>query len=141
MIALPASVLAAIRAQAEAAYPEECCGLLVGSVEANGRVAVVRHVPSPNLAEGDRRRSFEVSPQVRFDLMRSLRATGEALVGHYHSHPDGPAAPSAADRVMVWEPELVWLVVAVRDGKAGIPQAYRPDASEGFRRLELKTGI
>lgn len=132
MIRLPPELLAEMRRLAEAAYPEECCGLLVGRREAEA-IVVFRLAPSPNVAEGDRRRTFEVSPQVRFDLMRELQGGAEEIVGHYHSHPDGAAEPSATDLAMAWEPDLAWVILAV----PGDAAAFRVDEGQGFRPVPL----
>jgi proteasome lid subunit RPN8/RPN11 len=130
MIVVGAAHLAAIRAHAERAFPEECCGLLVGNADADGAVLVSAVVPGANLSS-DRRLGFEVDPQLRFDLMRRLRGSDQRIVGHYHSHPDGPAEPSATDRARAIEPALVWLIVAVADGRAGPIAAFRPAADAG----------
>jgi proteasome lid subunit RPN8/RPN11 len=112
VIVLPGPGRARIMGHARTAYPHECCGLLVGE-RAAGAVRVTGVVATANVAEdrpGDR---FEVDPQARFDLMRALDGTGGAIVGHYHSHPDGPAEPSETDRSLAFEPDLVWLICAV----------------------------
>ena len=75
------------------AYPNEACGLLVGRTEGDG-CHVDRIEVSDNVADDPRHR-FEVDPALRFRLMRDLRGTGQAVVGHFHSHPDGAAEPSA----------------------------------------------
>lgn len=101
---------------AESTYPEECCGLLSG-IETEGVVHVDEVHASENLA-GDRGSRFEVDTALRLRLQRTLRESGRRVVGIYHSHPDGPAQPSTRDLEAAWEPELVWLVVGVRDGQA-----------------------
>ena len=144
MIRIPKPLLEAIMAAAEAAYPDECCGLLVGRDLDGGGVAVTAVEPSPNDAAGSRRDSFEVSPQLRFDVMRRLAAgnatatTPERIVGHYHSHPDHPAEPSARDLEMAFEPDLVWLIVGVDKGRATRATAHVLDDSAGrFREIRL----
>lgn len=140
MIRLPADIRQRILAAAEAAYPEECCGLLAGRPLPDGTVAVTRLADSANVADGDRRRSFEVDPKVRFDLMRELESAGgdETVVGHVHSHPDHPPEPSATDLAMAYEPEFVWLIVGVADGRAGPLRGFRRNAAgDGFDELEI----
>ena len=122
-----------IQAAAAAAYPAEGCGLLAGvaadaAAEGSEEVTcwrVTRVVPSCNLLNQKDR--FEIDPAVRFALMRDLRGGPERLIGHYHSHPDGPACPSATDRAMAFEPELIWVIVAVANGRAETIKAYRLD--------------
>jgi proteasome lid subunit RPN8/RPN11 len=117
--------LAAIVRHAEAAYPDEACGLIVGRRRRGGVLVTERIVESANLATGDSRRRFEVDPALRLTLERKLRGTGEAVIGHYHSHPDHPARPSGHDLASAYEPELAWLIVAVEDGRARACGAFR----------------
>lgn len=140
MILLSRADLKTIADVAEAAYPRECCGLLVGRREGADAVVVTRVCPSPNVTEEDARDSFEVSPQLRFDLMRELGEGPERIVGHYHSHPDHPAQPSVRDLERAWEPDLVWLITAVAGGQAIHTTAHVLDA-EGrqFREVPLRT--
>jgi proteasome lid subunit RPN8/RPN11 len=142
VIRMPATALRHIEDAACAAYPHECCGLLAGTRDADGGVTVSRAVTSRNLAETDTLDSFEVDPQVRFDLMRALEAAGggEEIVGHYHSHPDHPAVPSARDLAMAYEPDLIWVIAASRpDGIAEV-RAHALDAA-GTRFSEIPLQI
>ncbi len=116
-----------ILAAAETAYPDECCGLLVGRRRPGAAVEVTRAVPADNTAAGDRRDRFEVDPRVRLALQRDLRGRDETIVGHYHSHPDAPPEPSATDRAQVHEPDLIWLIVGVAEGRAESITAWRFD--------------
>ncbi len=125
--------LRAVAGFAEAAYPEECCGLLSGSEDA-GVVLVDGVHWSANLAEEPTRR-FEVDPALRLRLQRTLRGRGRRVVGVYHSHPDGPARPSPRDLEAAWEPDLVWLVVGVRKGRAVRSTAHVLVAEGGETRF------
>ena len=141
MILLPAALLRRIEAAARLAYPEECCGLLIGFREPEGRVRVTRVAESVNIAPPPRRDRFEVDPALRFSLMRRLRGSGEEIVGHYHSHPDGPARPSTRDAAQAYEPELVWLVVAVAGDRSMATTAWLYDpAIAAFRSVLLAEG-
>ena len=79
-----------IARHAAEARPAEACGFLVGRGD-----EVVRVVRAQNRA-GQARRRFEIHARELLELEDSL-APGEAVVGLYHSHPDGPADPSDAD--------------------------------------------
>lgn len=145
---LPAACAAELAGLAEAAYPEEACALLVGSTGAAGIAQVTRIVPAANVAD-EPRRHFEIDPGTQIRLRRALRqagtsgaGTGEAdekLLGHWHSHPDGRAAPSATDAAMIYEPGLVWLISAVPAGRAGSPAGFFPQAGgAGFAPLAVQ---
>ena len=142
MIRIPQPLLTSITEAAEAAYPLECCGLLVGRGEAEGDVPgdvlVTRVEASPNRSEGDRRQSFLVDPKIQFDLMRELDGGPERIIGNFHSHPDHPARPSDRDLRSVFYPEHVWVIVAVEDGLAGEVAAYAFDEkNQRFREIGL----
>lgn len=136
MIYLAAPLQSAINAHGEDAYPGECCGLLAGRIAADGSVSVTRTIPSPNIAASQGNDRFEVDPQVRFDLMRALQGTTEMIVGHYHSHPDQMAEPSPTDLTMAFEPDLIWLIIAVSNGRAKSTRAWRLNRDTGTR-LEI----
>ncbi|WP_428248868.1 Mov34/MPN/PAD-1 family protein [Ferrovibrio sp.] len=143
MISLPRALADQLLALAEAAYPDEACALLVGQGE-----CITRIVPAENVAP-DPRRHFEVDPATQIRLRRALReAAGpehppeeklprERLLGHWHSHPDGRAEPSATDAASAYEPDLLWLISSVTAGKAMLPAAFAFQ-SGGFTPLALQ---
>jgi len=142
MIRFTGSQLKAIVDAGEAAYPAECCGLIVGVDEGRGCVRVTAVHPSPNLAlaETGRHDRFEVDPRLRLRLHRDLRGRAETVVGLYHSHPDHPPVPSATDLAMAWEPDLIWVIVAVAAGQ-GIQVTAHRLAPEGGRFLPLALDV
>ena len=126
----------AMRTAAETAYPEECCGLLVGLGE--GEVSITDVKPAANLAEF-RDRNFMVDPQAQFDLLRVTRGTQLRIAAHYHSHPNGEPNPSERDLVMAHDPAEVWVVIAVDRGRAGQPRAFiRPREAQEFREIDVQ---
>jgi proteasome lid subunit RPN8/RPN11 len=115
---LPANLHAQLTAEARAAYPNECCGLIEGVRTADTIEARALH-PTRNLAES--RDRFEIDPAEHIRLLRSLRGTGRDIVGCYHSHPDGASEPSPRDRDRAGEEDFVWLVASVKaDDACGI---------------------
>lgn len=133
MIQLKESQVKLIRAEARAAAPGECCGLLLGR-RVEDKVVVDEVRPCRNLMAADRSDRFEIDPQERFDAMRHAKSMGRAIVGHYHSHPASPALPSATDRSMMYEPELVWLIA----GGDGVITAWRPNLEkQDFDAIDL----
>ncbi|MBA2587913.1 MAG: M67 family metallopeptidase [Alphaproteobacteria bacterium] len=92
---------------ARAAHPAECCGLLVGAREGQQfRIAALH--PARNLSADARR--FEIDPRDQVAAQRHARDQGTAVVGCYHSHPDGQALPSMADRAGAGEDNFLWLI-------------------------------
>jgi len=135
MISISTALMEQITKACEAAYPEECCGLLSGT----GDPPTITGVhPSDNVRATRKRDRFEVDPKVRFDLMRALEDGPGRIVGHYHSHPDHSAEPSPHDLEMAFEPDLLWLIVAVEGGRASETTAHRVNPGRtAFEKLAL----
>ncbi|MBU2341032.1 MAG: M67 family metallopeptidase [Alphaproteobacteria bacterium] len=97
----------ALLAEADAAHPRECCGLLIGD-PAEGRIdafAAAGNVhPQPETR-------FEIDPQALIDAHRAGRSGGPQLVGYYHSHPDGEPRPSATDAAMAAGDGMIWAII------------------------------
>ena len=128
-----------LRTAAEAAYPEECCGLIIGrqvpppAGKGPPRYAATRLVAAANL-HAEPRIAFELDPATHFRVLRELRhaageATAECLLGHYHSHPEGPAVPSARDRRQVTEPEKIWVIIGLAQGRVQAITAWQAPAA------------
>jgi proteasome lid subunit RPN8/RPN11 len=128
VIRLDKAHLDLIRAEAERAWPAECCGILVGCRDAGGAVLVTSVHPAPNLMASEREDRFEIDPRSRLQVMRQAEAEGLEMVGHYHSHPNGREEPSPSDLAMAHEPDLIWMIAPVSAGRAGQPRAFRVKA-------------
>lgn len=132
-----------IAACGERAYPRECCGLLVGQREDGGRPhwLITRVAESENLAAAGREDRFEVDPRLQIKLQRQLRGSDLRIIGVYHSHPDGEARPSRHDLALANDPELVWIITAVRNGRAAETTAHvlAGDGS-AFRQIAMEIG-
>ncbi|MGJ3258120.1 MAG: M67 family metallopeptidase [Rhodospirillales bacterium] len=137
---LPDALNRRIRAHAERCYPEEACGLLTGSSDgADVRITGVHE--SDNVTERDKKTGFEIDPKLRFDLMRETESRGDGteIIGHYHSHPDHPAAPSETDLSMTYETDFVWLICGVAKNGATELNAFKPLADRSrFEELALR---
>ena len=118
-------VIRTILAGAERASPDECCGILLGCGE-----TVEHAVPTANVAPAIRRH-FEIDPQALVDAHRAARGGGPEVVGYYHSHPGGAAAPSATDQAMAAGDVRIWAIAGTdgvtfwRDEERGfVPLSY-----------------
>jgi proteasome lid subunit RPN8/RPN11 len=129
-----------IRNHAEQCYPHEACGLLSGFSLNNETVTVTGVHESENVTARDPATGFEIDPKLRFDLMRALesQAGGTDIIGHYHSHPDHPAEPSATDLAMAYEVDFVWLICAVTANGTTALNAFKPRADRSaFEALSI----
>ncbi|MGK2909903.1 MAG: Mov34/MPN/PAD-1 family protein [Sphingobium sp.] len=98
-------------AQAHASPDHEVCGLLLG---VSGAITEIR--PAPNVADDPRTR-FEVDPVILLAAHRAARRGGLAVIGHYHSHPNGSSAPSPADAAAAGVDGLLWLIIGETDAR------------------------
>jgi len=118
MIALDEKQLNEIRAHGEADYPYECCGLLIGRFESDGRKTVIETYAISNAREEEAKRNrFLIRPEELMRGERYARERGLDVVGFYHSHPDHPARPSQYDLEHAW-PTYSYIIVSVREGRA-----------------------
>ena len=122
---LPADWQAELRACADAGFPNEACGLILGRPGVADEL-----VPCANVA-AEPRRCFEVDPAALLRCYKAVRGTDRAVLAVWHSHPDGPARPSATDASRAWDKDLVWLVIDGGGGRAGEIAGWRPDG-DGF---------
>ena len=111
-VALPPALRAQILAEARAAAPRECCGLVLGTRAGHTAAAATLH-PARNLAAAADR--FELAPEDHFAALRAARQQGQAVIGCYHSHPNGAARHSVHDVAGAEEDNFLWLI-ATPDG-------------------------
>ena len=115
---LPHDCTAQMHRHAQATYPHECCGLLVGRL-VNGDRRVERIVEMENVEPVRAHDRFAIDPLAHLRVERELRGTDASVLGFYHSHPDHPCRPSATDFefASLW-PDHAFLIVEVREREA-----------------------
>jgi proteasome lid subunit RPN8/RPN11 len=133
---LAEAVVTAIRTHGAAAYPQECCGALIGSEEES--VHAVREAwPLDNVAAVARERRFTISPEDYRRAEARAAERGSALLGFYHSHPDAPARPSGEDLAQAW-PNLDYIIISVQRGRPADIACWRlRDDRSGFDREDM----
>lgn len=103
---------------AQATYPEECGGLLLGHNDSRGRI-VVEVLRLKNNSSKSRHRRVEVDPLDYLRAERRAAAKGLGVCGFYHSHPDHPACPSRFDLEQATATTWSYLIVPVSQGQVG----------------------
>lgn len=106
IVAIASGVAESLVNAAATAAPQEACGLLIGQP---GRIEAA--IPARNVAAHPDR-AFEIDPATLLRTHREVRATGQRVIGHYHSHPNGIAAPSRRDAARAVEDGQLWLIIA-----------------------------
>ncbi len=137
MITLDPEILEGIREHGREAYPEECCGALLGTAE-NGSARVARIARMENARRDERRRRYTIEPLEYARVERQADAESLSVLGFYHSHPDHPAVPSEYDREHGF-PFFHYVVLSVGRGVPGEAASYVLSEDRGaFEREEIR---
>ena len=124
--AISSTLMGRLLADAQNSPDREVCGLLYGverritGAEACANVAA------------DPVRAFEIDPAALFAAHRRARNGGQAVIGHYHSHPSGTAVPSARDAAQAMGDGALWLILTAREGRL-----WRSDRLGAFDEVAL----
>lgn len=121
---LPRAALDAIRGHGERDYPNECCGLLLGSADGGAAREVREAQPLRNANTASPRNRFDFDPAEHLAAQRAARERGLEVIGFYHSHPDHPARPSQFDLDHAAWPGYSYVIVSIRQGKAGEANSF-----------------
>jgi len=113
---------------ARAAYPDECCGAMLGSL-ANGSKRVTVALPLENISHGPRQSRYELRPEDLLAADREARSRGLDLVGIYHSHPDCGAYFSETDLKNSC-PWYSFVVLSIHKGEFDHANSWLPNADQ-----------
>jgi len=120
MLRLSSELERNIRTDGETAYPNECCGVLLGEVNDDGTKKARRTVTINNAREdGEQYHRFLITPEDMMKAEQTARAAKLEVIGFYHSHPDHPSAPSGYDKEHAL-PFYSYVIVSVDSGKARV---------------------
>jgi len=121
-------------------YPFECCGLMLGRFENDGRKVLVEIHPISNAREEEAKRNrFLIRPEELLRGEKYAREKGLDVVGFYHSHPDDRAVPSQYDLEHAW-PAYSYVVVAVEKGHADDLRSWEMESDRSkFTEEEIVT--
>ena len=131
--------------RAEAVYPEECCGILLGKFIDDTK-QIVEVMPTINGWERselpmdlDRTKHsrYVIPPREIFQAQKRGRDLQLEIVGFFHSHPDAAAIPSTCDRDRAWEIYSYPIISVVR-GKVDSIFSWVLDSDGVFQPEEIK---
>lgn len=111
-----------MRVMAADAYPNEGCGVLVGSFRGE-RAEVVDITRGRNLNTERARDRYVLDPADIVAADREARARGLDIVGYWHTHPDHPAHPSQFDTDHAWV-DYVYVICATTSEGTGDVNAF-----------------
>ena len=153
MIYLSRTQLQQIETHAQQTYPEECCGLLLGTITRDHqRVIEVRETDNdwtPTMIEGvehlsssdhqslSRKNRFSIAPYVLLQVQKEIRDRNLNIIGIYHSHPDHPAIPSAFDREIAW-PDYSYIIASLIQGKVTAIKSWKLQENQQFKPEKIQ---
>jgi proteasome lid subunit RPN8/RPN11 len=122
----------AIEAHGAEGYPDEICGVMLGTL-ADRVVTEVRR--ARNIIVERSRDRYEIDPRDHIRIQREADASGLDIVGYYHSHPDHPAQASRFDTERAWA-GYVYVIVSIQGGKPVDANAFVAEQDGGPFRSE-----
>lgn len=136
---IPTPVLELLEREALKAYPEECCGILLGRGSSPGEpIAEVSEVAvAPNSASDRREERYAIDPKLVLQVQQEARARQVEVLGYYHSHPCRSATPSQSDLESAW-PEVRYLILAVEAQRVTGVKCWRlSEVGETFEEVDI----
>jgi len=112
---LPQTLFQAMVEQAAAERPNECCGLLAGTL-GGAVVRAMRRFPLVNAAKTPAT-EYLSEPRSMFAADRAIRAAGLDVVAVYHSHPTSPPVPSKKDIASNYSDWVMNLIISLESGQ------------------------
>ena len=103
-----------ITAHIETCLPEEACGL-IGGIDGSSRLVIAVE----NILHSAVR--FQMAPLEQLKAMDEIELRGWELLAIFHSHPKGPAVPSATDIAEFYYPGTRVIIASPIDQKPVLP--------------------
>lgn len=128
MIRIEAAPWASMVAHAQTAYPNECCGAMLGST-GDGVKLVREALPLENAFEGAQAARYELRPEDLLAADRAARERRMELIGIYHSHPDCDAYFSQTDLKNSC-PWYSFVVLSIRNGEFHHANSWLPNVEQ-----------
>ncbi len=114
---LPAPIRTAIVEHARAGYPNEACGIVVGSGAPAEGGRALRFAPTRNAAASPYRYEIDSGDLLRLTL--ETDDADEAFWAIVHSHVRSPARPSPTDVGLAFYPDALYVLVSLAETAAG----------------------
>ena len=114
-----------LRAHGEETYPHECCGILLGAMDADKDERVVKQViRAGNTRLDSLHNRYNIDPKELIAAQKQARQAGLDIVGFYHSHPDHPPRWSSTDLAEAHWIGCSYVITSVVKGKADVTNSF-----------------
>ena len=113
---------------AQATYPNECCGAMLGTIDGDTKTVKVG-VVIENAFTGVQHERYELRPEDLLKADREARSRGMDLIGIFHSHPDCDAYFSETDLKNSC-PWYSFVVLSIYKGQFHHANSFLPNADQ-----------
>ncbi len=117
MLQIPERIRGEIIAHAREGLPLEVCGILGGN---NGIVTSIYRITNLDASP----EHFLMDPREQSAVFAELDLSGLEITAFYHSHPRGPASPSAEDVRLAFYPDVPSVIVSFSDSENPVLSAF-----------------
>lgn len=135
-LTIPSSLHNQLRQHGEETYPHECCGVLTGEIDEEGRKIVQAIVRCGNMRTDSPANRYHISPAELVRIQRRAALAGRDIVGFYHSHPDHPAQWYATDLAEAHWTGCSYVITSVEQGRAVLTNSFELLGQEENKRFE-----
>ena len=133
MVRILKSVHDGIVEHAEAGFPHEVCGVLIGDDS-----RITHYIECTNLNTERAHDRYDMDPASFKEADEWARKNGLEIVGIYHSHPDHQSIASETDRQRAW-PDWVYIILSIFGGKYKDSRAWvLEDFDSGFVEVAVE---
>ena len=122
---------------AQAAFPNECCGAMLGTIDGDSKTVTVA-LALDNVSQGSQRARYELRPEDLLRADKEARARKLDMIGIYHSHPDCDAYFSETDLKNSC-PWYSFVILSVYDGVFNHANSWLPNAEQTHAEKEELT--
>jgi|GEM_PF-247096 proteasome lid subunit RPN8/RPN11 len=138
------SELDKLRLHGEESYPQECCGILLGSISGDHIKQVHCAVRCINTHTDPSQDYYNIDPLELMRIEREASSRGHDIIGFYHSHPDWPARWSRNDLEEAHWTGCSYVITSVQKGRATETNSFElvgEEESKHFEKEDLQVDV
>lgn len=119
-----------ILAHAEAELPDEACGLIAGTADADGKVIRKVYLLT-NIDHSNEH--FSMDPKEQLAAVKDMRANGLRPLGNWHSHPESPSRPSEEDKRLAYDKNASYMILSLMDREHPVLNSFHIEGTAAER--------
>jgi proteasome lid subunit RPN8/RPN11 len=121
-LVVPVEALELMAAHAYRCFPEEMCGLIVGTPSPSGQGRVTQFIPVTNIAASAK--VYTIDPKEHLHIELAAEKEGCEVLGVVHSHTHSEPYPSPTDVAQAPDPGWHYVIVGLKRGAPEV-RSYR----------------